>query len=246
MSGKKVLDLGCSVGGETVAFAERWHVKSISGIDVNELFVIAATMFSSSRTFKEIDYSFKVGYGESIPFQDSAFDFIVSRDVLEHVNSLEETLKECRRILKPKGKMFCVFPSYFFPFNGAHLVHVTKAPAIQWFFDSKALNIAFNEMISARGAKAYWYRPKEEKSGKWKTLYAGIGINGTTFKQFREAARKAGFASVKIIPTPLLAVSDLSVKHPLIYNVSQILNPLLKRQILEDYLSHRIVSVLTA
>lgn len=113
LAGKKVLDLGCWCGGKTVSWAEKWGVNSMYGIDVNKYFIDAAKLFSSRRKDRNINYKLNVGYGENLPYKNSTFDAIVSYDVFEHVQSLRKTITECKRVLKPGGMLFSVFPSYF-------------------------------------------------------------------------------------------------------------------------------------
>lgn len=243
LQGKKILDLGCSCGGEAVSFAERWSVKSMYGLEVNNYFIQAANLFSQSRKNKTIKYNFTTGFAEDMPYDDASFDAIVNRDVFEHVRSLEEALSECKRVLKPNGLMFSVFPSYYFPFGGAHLTYVTKTPFIQWFFSSEVLVRAYNEIISARGRKeTYWYTDLEKEEQDWKKLCGGIGINGTTIRDF---IAKAKFSRVSFIPIPLLSVSDISVNHPNLKVATKFLEPLLHFKFLQDFFSHRIVTIST-
>ncbi len=244
LSGEKVLDLGCGCGGKTVSYAERWNVKEMHGIDANEYFIKAAILFSSKRKNKNIKYDFRIGFCEALPYEDNTFDAIVSCDTFEHVRSLKETMRECKRTLKPGGMLFSVFPSYYFPFGGAHLDHVTKMPFIQWLFDPKTLNIAYHEIIDSRGEKAYWYKSKKNEKNDWRTLHGGIGINGTTFRKFKTIVKEIGFSRIHIIPTPLFSVGGFSIHHPEIKFISGVLKPLLKIELLQDYLSHRIVAVL--
>lgn len=244
LSGKTVLDLGCWCGGKTVSYAERWNVKNMFGMDVNENFIKAARLFSSKRMNQNIKYNFTVGFGESLPYENGTFNGIVSWDVFEHVQSLKETIKECKRTLKSGGMLFSVFPSYYTPLGGQHLGFVTRMPCLNWFFDPGTLNIAYHEIIESRGEEAYWYKTKEEDGGDWQMLHGGIGINGTTFKQFISIVEDIGFSKIHIIPTPLLSVGETSIRYPKIKYISKILWPLLKIKSLQDYLSHRIVSVL--
>jgi len=51
-----------------------------------------------------------------LPFQDDSVDLIVSRSVLEHLESQESFFRESYRILKPGGKCIHFFPSKFAPF----------------------------------------------------------------------------------------------------------------------------------
>jgi len=51
------------------------------------------------------------------PFPDNAVDFIILDTVLEHVPDPFKVIAECRRILKPKGRMICITP-FIFPYHG--------------------------------------------------------------------------------------------------------------------------------
>ena len=239
--GKKILYLGCWCGGKSVSYAERWGVKNMHGIDINEYFITAAILFSSKRANKNIRYDFAVGFGEALPYKDETFDGIVSWDVFEHVKSLKETVRECKRTLKSGAMLFSVFPSYYMP-TESHLSNVTRMPCIQWLFDPNILNLAYDEIIESRGGEAYWYK-KERVDNDWRILHGG-GINGTTFREFKSIVKEVGFSEVYFLPTPLNSVGIMSIRHPETKVISKILKPLLKIESLQDYLSHRIVSIL--
>ena len=241
--GKRVLDLGCWCGGKSVSFSEKWCVKEMYGIDVYDYFIQAAKSFSSSRKNKETKYVFKKGFGEAIPFPSDYFDIIVNSDVFEHVQSLHETLAECHRVLKPGGKMFSVFPSYYHPY-GAHLGFVTRTPFLQWFFSAKVLNKAYREIIKSRGESAYWYsNTNDSEDNEWQKLSGGIGINGTTFSDYRKLIKAVGFCDNQILPTPLFSVGNLSVKYPRLKQISLKAVSLLHLRILQDVLSNKVVSI---
>lgn len=237
------MDLGCWCGGKSVSWAERWNVNSIYGIDINKYFIEAAILFSSQRKNKKISYNFTLGVGEKLPYKDNTFDAILSLDVFEHVQSLRKTIIECKRVLKHRGMLFSVFPSYYTP-PESHLGFVTRTPCIQWFFDAKTLQIAYNEIIESRGDEAYWYKTKEKEGTDWKKLSGGIGINGTTFHEFKSIVKEVGFSKTYIPLTPLFSVGHTSIRHPKVKYISKILKPLLKIESFQDYLTHRIVSML--
>jgi ubiquinone/menaquinone biosynthesis C-methylase UbiE len=46
-----------------------------------------------------------------IPYDDDHFDVVFSNSVFEHVVPIEEILAECARVLKPTGRLICVFPT---------------------------------------------------------------------------------------------------------------------------------------
>lgn len=243
LAGKTVLDLGCFFGGKTVCCAEKWGVNKICGIDINEYFIHAAKLFSRSRENQEIAYDFKTSYAESLPYEDHTFDAIVSYDVLEHVQSVKDTLMECKRVLKPGGMLFSVFPSYYTP-GESHLSLVTYMPVIQWLFGPETLNRAYNDVLRSRGKEAYWYTSNTTQEDDWKVFDAGIGVNGTTFRGFKSDIQEVGFSNVTILPTPFFSVGILSLHYPVTKYLGTMIKPFLRSASLQDYLSHRIVSVL--
>lgn len=54
-----------------------------------------------------------LSHPSKLPFEDGAFDCVVSFGVLEHVESDVDSLREIRRILKPGGLFFVTFLPYF-------------------------------------------------------------------------------------------------------------------------------------
>ena len=71
---------------------------------------------------REPDFELMLYNGGVIPLPDASFDIIVSYQVLEHVGSLETTLAECVRLLKPGGVMYHVFPNYRSFYEGHYKV----------------------------------------------------------------------------------------------------------------------------
>jgi SAM-dependent methyltransferase len=58
-----------------------------------------------------IDFEFHlVAPDEPLPFSHDRFDVVVSCDVLEHVNSVERSLDEIRRVLRPGGALIGFVP----------------------------------------------------------------------------------------------------------------------------------------
>lgn len=51
-----------------------------------------------------------VANGDSLPFEDSSWDFIVSSHVLEHFYNPIKALKEWHRVVKPGGYIFMIVP----------------------------------------------------------------------------------------------------------------------------------------
>lgn len=45
-----------------------------------------------------------------LSFADASFDFYISGDILEHVPDIAQTLREARRIIRPRGELLATFP----------------------------------------------------------------------------------------------------------------------------------------
>lgn len=63
--------------------------------------------------------------GEALPFEDNNFDYVVSFQVLEHVEDPAKVLEESIRVLKPGGCLYFIFPNY----NSFYEGHIKK----MWF-----------------------------------------------------------------------------------------------------------------
>src|SRR3989338_817711 len=176
--GKTVLDLGSFTGGRLVYWMERHKFKKGVGLDINPVFAQAGNEFANIHG---VNATFDTGYGESLPYHDDSFDFIVTFDVFEHVQDVEQVVHECYRVLKPGGILLAVFPQFFQQLE-AHLGLVTSLPALHWFFPGETLTAAYNDIISERGAEASWYAREKTTLRDWEMLPS---VNGITVKYFR-------------------------------------------------------------
>ena len=243
LADKRVLDLGCGIGGLIFALGDRWKVREFYGLDVNKDSIATANLYAEKHRACS-RYTFVQGYAEKMPFEDDYFDAIVSHDTLEHVRSLKDTLHECRRVLRAGGSAYLVFPSFNFPFGGAHIDHVTGTPFLEWFFSPDTLNRAYQEIADEWGEDLDWYRSAEDTEGNWAIVKGGIGVNGTGYADFVDAVLEAGFKDLEFIKIPLLKVSETAIRHPAVKGISALVSPLLSSDRLKDYLTHRLVFVL--
>jgi SAM-dependent methyltransferase len=100
----RVLDYGCG-GGEIVKLLRAREVEAF-GCDT----------FYGAAIYSELENSALWGMAivkmeeNKIPFPDNYFDFLVSNQVIEHVEDLDKTLAEFQRVLKPGGQFLTIFP----------------------------------------------------------------------------------------------------------------------------------------
>jgi ubiquinone/menaquinone biosynthesis C-methylase UbiE len=186
LQGNVALDLGCFTGGRSVAWFQRYGLSFIHGIDVAPEYIEAATQFAATHN---VPAKYHLAVGEALPFADGELDAVLSFDVFEHVQSVQQTLGECRRILKRGGRLFVVFPGYFHP-TEHHLALATRLPCIHYLFSGKTLVRAYHEILQERGEEAGWYRRSSPSLERWER---GNTINGTTLTKFRRLIRAGGW-----------------------------------------------------
>jgi ubiquinone/menaquinone biosynthesis C-methylase UbiE len=64
-----------------------------------------------------------------LPFKDNCFDIVISNQVLEHVNSTDNFVKECFRVLKNGGICIASTPNLATPHNIFSLILGYQPPA---------------------------------------------------------------------------------------------------------------------
>lgn len=87
---QNVLEVGCNCGNDLKLFPQEFDV---SGIDSNESAIRKATQ--NLPYFK-----FKVGSITELPFEDSSFDFVFTRNVLNYIDdsNMEKSVNELFRV----------------------------------------------------------------------------------------------------------------------------------------------------
>lgn len=109
----RILDWGCGYGQMTFLLINR-------GFDVVS-FDIKSNIEPELPLLDSIDQ--KVYFSEdrvNIPFESKSFDAILSSGVLEHVEDINTSLREIRRILKPKGYFYI----YAFPNKYSYIEYI--------------------------------------------------------------------------------------------------------------------------
>ncbi len=98
--GRRVLDLGC---GQGATLRHAGAGSQAVGVD----------LFASRVRFAAGEVpgpAFLVGSGERLPFADGAFDHVVIRDVIHHLDDAPAVLAECRRVLCAGGRLDVLEP----------------------------------------------------------------------------------------------------------------------------------------
>ena len=118
--GGLVLDAGCGGGGMPLSFAE--ESAGVVGIDLVNRFGQAGVRLAREQCRGNL--WFAQADGQRLPFRDRAFDWVFSHAVIEHVADAPRYLRECARVLVPRGRMYLSTAPYL-SFAGAHLPRLT-------------------------------------------------------------------------------------------------------------------------
>lgn len=106
--GESVLDVGCGTG--TLAIAAKRRVGDagkVDGVDASPEMIQRAVK-KSKRAHSGA--SFRVSHAESLPFETSHFDVVLSTVMLHHLRRdvRAQAIQEMRRVLKPGGRILIV------------------------------------------------------------------------------------------------------------------------------------------
>ena len=133
IEGRRVLDVGCGLGGKTVAMAASGAAEVV-GIDTDpEKTHWARSLAVEAGTG---NVSFAVQSASSLGFPGGHFDLVVLADVIEHLEDPLAALLECARVLRYGGMALVGFPPYLSPW-GAHLFTHIRVPWAQVVFPER-------------------------------------------------------------------------------------------------------------
>lgn len=99
----KILEVGCGAGQFIRAIKQFLPGSECYGFDVSSVAIDKA-----KETGDRVNYI--AGPSDRWPLDDSFFDAVVIYDVLEHVESVEQTMSEIKRVLKPGGVIYAFIP----------------------------------------------------------------------------------------------------------------------------------------
>lgn len=112
--GSSVLDMGCGEGRHTIGlFVDRQINAFGFDLSFDDLSIAKSRLddFQVQNNPESI-CAFGVSDINNMPFQDGAYDSVICSEVLEHVPSPEESIKELIRVLKPGGVLALSVPRF--------------------------------------------------------------------------------------------------------------------------------------
>ena len=109
--GKKILEVGCGTGAQTVEFARQGAL--VTAIDVSTESVEQASKMARENG---VSADVLVMNGEQLHFEDGLFDIIYIDAVLMHADP-EKVLREASRVCREEGRVLVLEPLQYNPFS---------------------------------------------------------------------------------------------------------------------------------
>ena len=144
LAGKRLLDVGCGLGGKTVAYAEA-GARAV-GTDILEANAEQSRAYAGAER-KSIE--FFVADAAALPVRDGSFDTVVANDAMEHFSEPERALSEMRRALRPGGAIWVFFTPHYSPL-GSHLYDYVYTPWCHLLFTRAQLERAIRAVLRDR------------------------------------------------------------------------------------------------
>ena len=104
LAGKRVLDLGCGVGGVDVLLVHRHGADRVVGVDVDAGLIDRAREAAEQADLVD-QLAFWVVKPGTLPFKSEAFDVAFSKDAIIHIPGKAAVFTDLFRILKPGGQL---------------------------------------------------------------------------------------------------------------------------------------------
>lgn len=102
VEGKKVLEIGCGNGLQSIYLLQKYAPAFVMGVDLNAANIDIANSEAARRGLTGI--SFEVGDAQNLKeIPDASFDFVVNIESAFHYPDKPAFLREVRRVLKPVG-----------------------------------------------------------------------------------------------------------------------------------------------
>jgi SAM-dependent methyltransferase len=191
LAGKRVLDVGCGLGGK-LAFYAQSGANRVIGLDLRPASARAAWALAIERGIADrVDVV--VADAARLPFAPESLDVLVSVNVMEHVEDPRLVLVSSRRVLKRMGLAFLHFPPYFSPW-GPHLEGWIHFPWPHLFFSERTL-IAALRRIEARKRLDEGYISQAQVP--WAELESLPELNKLTMRRFRRLLQETGWQEVR-------------------------------------------------
>ena len=180
LRGTNICEIGCGEGGVLATLADE-GAKYALGIDIRQEAIDRAKIIFRALNIPS-DFTIHDVTNQKTPDEwCGQFDFVTLRDVMEHLDDTERSLRNVMEFIRPGGYLYVVFPPYYSPYGGhQHALNNLwgKLPFIQFLPDA-----IFKPLI---------------KSGRSLDIEEVSRLREIrlTISKFREAVERVGFETV--------------------------------------------------
>jgi phosphoethanolamine N-methyltransferase len=102
ISGCRVLDIGCGVGGVDILLVREYQAAHVVGIDIEEP-VLKQSRQRAAREGLSEHITYRLVEPGPLPFADESFDVVFSKDSMIHIPDKAALFKDAFRVLRPGG-----------------------------------------------------------------------------------------------------------------------------------------------
>jgi ubiquinone/menaquinone biosynthesis C-methylase UbiE len=207
----RVLDAGCGGGGTALSLAEESSLAV--GLDLEARFRDSGTRLGREKGIGNA--GFVQGDAARLPFRSATFDLVFSHSVIEHVESAQDYLAECFRVLRAGGVLY-LSTAPTLSLAGAHLPRLLVPIPVHLLFGRRFAFALFRTL--ARRAPWLLQEPKEantfialaeEGKEKQDDVLQSVTVRrlrewiaGSGFRLLREDRHVTGFFR-RALPGPL-------------------------------------------
>lgn len=120
--GGSALDVGCGTGAYTVEVARDFERVDAIDVEPNRIEELNSHLTGTDLASKVRATTMSA---ERLDFPSMSFDAVLAIEVLEHVEGLDASVEEIRRVLKPGGLLYVSAPNRLFPIE-THMIQVGR------------------------------------------------------------------------------------------------------------------------
>ncbi len=202
-----LLEVGCALGFFLNALKRSaWEVE---GLDVSR--------FAAYYAREQLGLHVTNGTLEEVQYQADSFDFIVQKDLLEHVTNPRRHLLETRRIMRPQGRLWIITPNgeanlrplsdlardlarsgeNALPLLGqGHLSFFSKQHLLRLFAECGFECVRMRNIGIRKGLRALGFLPRKKKTLKTVSRAETSARSGATAEAARTDAVNPAFQSL--------------------------------------------------
>lgn len=140
LTGKKVLDFGCGMGGMSLWYATNWDCE-VYALDIDAHHISISQHIQEKHNIKNVTFDKRNIVDDPLKSNEK-FDFVFLNDVAEHIPFpvLKIIFKQLGTALAPGGKVFVTYPPWKSPY-ASHVTHAVKIPWCQYLPENLLINM---------------------------------------------------------------------------------------------------------